>query len=781
LLRVGVLGPAVMWQALVRGRPATAAAIPVTPVDANPVDVTRTWLGPTYWGNRLQDWQLNRGRLECLGPARSGARTIAVLTREVVAGNSAASLTVRTGTMSAGAGFSGFLLGAGAGKVDYRSAALVQGASGAGGGIFCGYGSDGDVVFREHTSETAQLAYATLAATGRSGPAPARTLTEDVELQLDVAATGTGSFDLTLTALDFTTRALLSRATLRNLAGSTVQGGIALVSSTVGGATGARHWVRGLATGGAKIGQQPLRSLGPIIGTLYTVNGSVLKLTAQFAPVGPSEPQQAVLQYQAPGAPAWTTAATTTLGPGYTALFRVASWDATKTWSYRVAYALGTTREATYGGTIVADPSSKPTIVVGLLNCSIHSYRPLDVGSNSTPRLSGERSLGLYTDANLYFPYKTLTTNLAKHSPDLYVAMGDQFYEHRPTATDPSATPTLDFLYRYYLWLWAVRGLTSTRPTVVLVDDHDVYQGNVWGHEGAAAPGGNSSQGGYVRDPGWVNTVQRVQCGHNPDPFDPTPVLRGITVYYGMFRYGGVSFALLEDRKWKSGDADGLDASGQRYPDATAQLLGERQHTFLRAWATADAGLPKVCVSQTLFGCLQTTPAGAPFLDYDSNGYPAVRRRTAVTLLKQAKALVVSGDQHLASVVRHGSDAFRDGPVQFVAPAMGTAWQRWFEPAGTLPNGTGRPFTGDWSDGFGNRLSVLALANPKVSYATYRAGYPGTNQTLGDRALKSEGYGILRVQKGNSAFVLEAWPLQADPATGSTFPGWPVTVPFAQV
>jgi len=45
---------------------------------------------------------------------------------------------------------------------------------------------------------------------------------------------------------------------------------------------------------------------------------------------------------------------------------------------------------------------------------------------------------------------------------------------------------------------------------------------------------------------------QRTQCGHNPDPYDPTPVDQGITVYYGAFRYGGVRFAILEDRKFKT-------------------------------------------------------------------------------------------------------------------------------------------------------------------------------------------------------------------------------------
>ena len=94
-----------------------------------------------------------------------------------------------------------------------------------------------------------------------------------------------------------------------------------------------------------------------------------------------------------------------------------------------------------------------------------------------------------------------------------------------------------------------------------MVDDHDVVQGNLWGHSGAAAPKGDLQAGGYVKAASFINMLQRIQTGHNPDAFDPTPVLQGITVYYAAFRYGGVSFAILEDRKFKGGDADGTRAT----------------------------------------------------------------------------------------------------------------------------------------------------------------------------------------------------------------------------
>jgi alkaline phosphatase D len=177
---------------------------------------------------------------------------------------------------------------------------------------------------------------------------------------------------------------------------------------------------------------------------------------------------------------------------------------------------------------------------------------------------------------------------------------------------------------------------------------------------------------------------------------------------------------------------------------------------------------------------VQTSPAGRPLLDFDSNGYPKLQRDRAIDLLRRAGALVLAGDQHLASVVRHGVDTFTDGVVQFTGPAMGTSWQRWFEPARPLPNGRGTPSTGDFSDAFGNKVRVLAVANPKVTFREYRATRKGRAQGLGDRRLKSEGYGIVRVDRKARAYAIECWPWNVDPLgrDARQFPGWPFRLRF---
>ena len=130
--------------------------------------------------------------------------------------------------------------------------------------------------------------------------------------------------------------------------------------------------------------------------------------------------------------------------------------------------------------------------------------------------------------------------------------------------------------------------------------------------------------------------------------------------------------------------------------------------------------------------------------------------------MKAAGAVMVCGDQHLGTIVRHGLSSFTDGPVQFTVPAAGTAWQRWFE-ATNLPHPGSTPHTGDFTDGYGNQMHVLAVSNPAITQAQYVAAYGTATHNFGDRSLKSEGYGIVRIDKTAQQFVLESWRWDTDP------------------
>jgi hypothetical protein len=59
--------------------------------------------------------------------------------------------------------------------------------------------------------------------------------------------------------------------------------------------------------------------------------------------------------------------------------------------------------------------------------------------------------------------------------------------------------------------------------------------------------------------------------------------------------------------------------------------------------------------------------------------------------------------------------------------------------------------------------------------ASYRAAY-ASGSDFGDRALKREGYGIVRVDTAEQQAVLECWRWDTEPASGGEYPGFPVTV-----
>jgi hypothetical protein len=394
------------------------------------------------------------------------------------------------------------------------------------------------------------------------------------------------------------------------------------------------------------------------------------------------------------------------------------------------------------------------------------------------------------------------------HDPDFLFFSGDQVYEGASPTRADFANPFQDYLYRWYLWYWAFGELTAEIPSVAIPDDHDVYHGNVWGAGGRATPPGLSGAaaqdaGGYKLSPEFVNMVQRTMASHLPDPYDSTPVEQGIDVYYTGILYGGVSFAVIEDRKFKSAPKALLPEAeiwngwpqNPRFDAKTqadapgAKLLGERQLGFLEDWANDwnDGAWMKVVLSQTLFANVATLPDSAmngsvipslPILapgeyaegeklvaDLDSNGWPQSGRGAALRAMRRGFAVHLTGDQHLGSTVQYGVDEWGDAAFALCVPSIANFWpRRWFPPyPGENRDPDAPRYTGDYEDGFGNKITVHAVSNPH-SWGKGPA-------RLHDRA---PGYGIARFNRTSRQISFANWPRWADPGTDGPYPGWPV-------
>ncbi|MBO0863293.1 MAG: twin-arginine translocation signal domain-containing protein, partial [Chloracidobacterium sp.] len=581
-------------------RPATAAS---SFASAFPPDAERVFIGPEYWANRLQDWRLSAGRIECVDsrPA-SPMRTLHLLTRRLSAASAGFTVSVRTESLAASAAAdaaTGFLIGAGGSTMDYRAAALIHQQPGPGGGLFGGYDAGGQVFFLDFEKPKPKNV---------SGPPIKATRNTNGEITLELTASPRGAVsELTLIARDNAGRELSRRS--QEFPNAKLTGNIALVSHPGSGDHSARFRFRDWRLSGERVEANPSGVCGPILGALYTIQNGTLKLTAQMAPVGLRESRVAELQIRQ--GRVWRTIGSANINSsGWVAQFRVERWDDHRDTPYRVRYLLkganGRAQAHTWEGTIKANPVNKDEIVVASLSC-VQQINGA-IGANPTYRWN----------YNVNFPHADLTPNLKKHDVDLFFFAGDQIYEGNPTRVvrEPPDEAELDYLYKWYLWHWAFGDLVRHSPCICIPDDHDVYQGNIWGSGGMAAGPDDPAGllGGYGMPVLWLNMMQRTQTSHLPDPYDPTPVAQGIGVYYTQLIWGGVGFAILEDRKFKSApsivkvemtrdshitqkDYDTRDAD---LPGA--QLLGERQLKFLREFSKDWRGQQmKACLSQTIF------------------------------------------------------------------------------------------------------------------------------------------------------------------------------------
>ncbi|NWK55025.1 hypothetical protein HW115_05355 [Verrucomicrobiaceae bacterium N1E253] len=481
---------------------------------------------------------------------------------------------------------------------------------------------------------------------------------------------------------------------------------------------------------------------------MYTVQGRTMKMMVQFYPLKKNESRQVYLEVEKNGK--WQPIATGEIRENYytkgsefeaqawNLLFRIDHWDHSKDFNYRVMALDGV---AKYNGIIRKDPVDKEEIVVAAFT-----------GNSRHDKATRMEMVDL----------------VKKQNPDLLFFSGDQVYHHQ-----------------HHLHEWLIFGsefgeLTRNTPAVSITDDHDVGQGNLWGANGKKSSRHGGADGGYLQTAQYVNEVQFAQTANLPDPFDPTPIEQGIGVYYTSLNIGGVDFAIIEDRKFKSAPLQIFPDSKGRRPDhpqgvkpeklnsSKAAMLGKRQLKFLEVWGNDWRGVDMKCVlSQSIFCHGHTSQK----MDLDTNGWPQHGRNKAIKAIRKSFSFMLAGDQHLATVIQHGVDEFGDAGYSFSVPSIVNHYPRVWKPkkkalrkVGPLPRG------GDFLDGFHNKITMHRYANPDENVPPIVTRKKQTKQATG--------HGIVRFNKKTRKITMECWPRGADFKRGDSeqYPGWPMTV-----
>lgn len=377
---------------------------------------------------------------------------------------------------------------------------------------------------------------------------------------------------------------------------------------------------------------QPILKSGTmIIGVLYSFTKRTIKLSAYFPPLYPDESRIAtlVLNNDMSESATRTTKCSITSNIWHCA-FRIQNVSRNIAYTYQVQYHPMTTNHTimyTYDGHI---PKSFGYPLVAVLGCfGLDSKK----GKNE------------------------LVEAVKSTSPDLLILSGDQTYHHN------------DLVHGFLETIYTIQELTRSRPTLVLMDDHDYGQANLNG----AADGDEISGWGFEKPVCLINGIEELIMSHNPDPERSTILWNGLHSRYTSYKYGRVDFAITEARKFKN-------ASSNVTRDS---LLGHEQEEWLSRWCdvTDDFNFSnnknklKVVLAVTPFASLMTHKSSmlsnqsiveVTIDSHDSNGYPVAGRNRAMRILKGCSPLVISGDQHAGIVVTY--DEY--GVTDCVSPAV---------------------------------------------------------------------------------------------------------------
>ncbi|MAT10826.1 MAG: twin-arginine translocation pathway signal [Rhodopirellula sp.] len=736
----------------------TAKTIKLHQIDRWDVTHNRVWLGAEFWSNPMEDWRVHNGWVQ--SQTTGEHRSIHSVTRQLTDTSQPFGMSVELSRSSKinQDGGAGFKLGVKSDLNEYRSNMFSRS------GIIAGIIKD-------------ELAIGDKRVKLEAEPPNGHVI-------LKIVGIPTGKkYLLKLTAFDPHTEIEIG-SIQSEVPASNCLGNISLVSQFTGPRQRYsipgyrfRHWL----VGGLAITHHPDTQFGPILWTMYTLSdsrseeGFVLKLSALTGPLGKEDNQHVELQIERDGG--WQSVKKAKLhADAWTATFRIPNWNERQDTRYRVLYVQG-----------FKDGASEITEWSGVIQ--------------KNPKDESLRLAALTCQNDYGFPYEPVASNIVRLNPHMLYFSGDQLYEGHGgygIIRDPAGPAILNYLRKFYQFGWAFREAMRNAPVVCLPDDHDVFQGNIWGEGGAAMKNidqGTSSKGGYREPARMVNTVHITNCAHHPDYFDPTPSDQGISVYYGDLVYGGVSFAILGDRQFKSGPEKVETGSGRadhvRDPDFDTAvldepgliLLGRRQEDFLSSWSNDWRGHNmKVLLSQTVFAGVATHHGGYDgYLkaDLDSGGWPQSARNNAIDIIRSSMALHINGDQHLTSLVQYGVRRQRDSNWSFCTPAIAAGYPRWWRPddLNIVPHNRpqhGLANTGEYVDGFGNMAYVYAAGNPEVG--TKRPRYERAHQ-------KGSGFGFVIIDTVNKTYEIHAYKfavnvLDNDP--GNEFPGWPITIQRAE-
>ncbi len=693
----------------------------------------RRWVGADFWANRLQNWEVKNGKIYCSRPEELS--TLHLLTHEMQSSKSSSEISFEVGrnelAASDTAAKAGIIIGLSDESLNYKARAMIQRFTSNEDGVWIGI--KGNRLFAQDLPTSKILCNADVTANFKSK--------ESIIIRLLISRTKKNEPRIYL----YVDGRFVQEIAIAN---ENKNGSIALaIGSTK---DGNEFYFNNLSL--SNLASKRERTFGPISTCLYTLNDNVLNFSAQLMPINLHENDSVVIELQHDNK--WLKFATVAVS-GNQARLRDFTWNHNQAMPYRTRLKRGDLLVGSFYEGVIATP-----------NQNANEVRIAAVSCNGIYAISQH-----YMDyRSIWTPYELLEQKHKELRPDLLVFLGDQMYETRPLPleTKPHLLES-DYNYRWLLWCLEMNDLTRNLPTVIMMDDHDYFQGNLWGDGSRLAdkevPANlpahyltheddwQTDNGGFVMDVEFLNRAQLLQTGHLPQTYSKSE--NPIKNYFTTLNFNGVGMAILEDRKFKSAPLKalpnvpsivGIALSDSIVTDSLenkeAVLLNDEQLKMLNDWSAEWKRQDmKLVFTQSVYACLSSVRRGyVPYLsdnitvnntsligarlakDMDANGWPKNGRDTALKVIRKSAALIVGGDQHFPSISQQGIKDWKDASYTLTIPALSNTYPRFF-----IPDSSDFHGNNNYKDGFGNKVSMLAYSNPvkKDSMPMWHEGAPG--------------------------------------------------------
>jgi hypothetical protein len=177
----------------------------------------------------------------------------------------------------------------------------------------------------------------------------------------------------------------------------------------------------------------------------------------------------------------------------------------------------------------------------------------------------------------------------------------------------------------------------------------------------------------------------------------------------------------------------------------------------------------KAVLSQTIFAGgahIHGKIGGRLYADLDANGWPQSGRRRALEKIRKSFSIMIAGDQHLATIIHHGIEDWNDAGYSFCVPSIANYYLRWWKPINTGNNRISGPleYTGEFLDGFNNKITMHAYANPSEDQENKKSS-------------RGEGFGVIRFNKNTRDITFECYKRDVEIQNEkSQYQGWPFTI-----